>query len=469
MDRRASRRTRGTLLAISAVLAVLAGATAQLPTALGLSLHEPEAPALNAVVWTTVGALWLATTARHATSIDRLWRLPSALFRTGLLVGGILILAGHAAARIVVGPAPASILSALEAALFELGVVALASLGAFASTRSVLRPVIAGTPPPLGARDIALRTRVLVATMGASFATAGILLNVLLDFEVTAPAQLAAYLATGGALVLASALIGWLVGGDAAQSVEEVTRRMRDLAHDPSVPTEVPVIAADEMGDLIVAANELERRIRREEALAAATAERERIARELHDGVAKSVSVLSLELASLGGRVPSDLRPPLARAEHLARVLADELRAIVQQFRARTDGEPFAQTVRRTVAAHPGADIEIVGDLERLEGLARFEVLRVLDEALRNAERHADASRSTALLSVDDHALRLTVEDDGRGIGTIRWSDLASQGHFGLLGMRERAALLDGELRIEPRATGGTRLSLEIPMSGGTP
>ena len=458
-----------TLLAVAALLAILAGATAQLPTTLGLTLHEPEAPALNALVWFVIGVAWLAITAQHASSVDRLWRLPSTLFRAGIVLGGALILAGHGAARLATGAAPGTILSALEAALFELGVVALASLGAFASTRSILRPVLAGTRPPLGARDIALRTRVLVATVGASFATAGILLNVLLDFDVTPPALLEAYLATAGALVLSSAFIGWLVGEDAARSVEEVTRRMRRLAQESSLPTEVPVIAVDEVGDLVVAANELERRIRREEALAAATAERERIARELHDGVAKSVSVLSLELAALANRVPNDLRPPLARTEHLARVLADELRAIVQQFRVRTDGEPFAQTIRRVVAAHAGAEVEIEGDVERLEGLARFEVLRVLDEALRNAERHADASRSTARLIVDGGSLRLTVEDDGRGVGPIVWNDLAAQGHFGLLGMRERAALLDGELRVETRPTGGTRLSLEIPMSGGAP
>src|SRR5207249_2887396 len=143
------------------------------------------------------------------------------------------------------GAGPASVFSALESALYELGVLALASLAAFASTRSILRPVLAGTRPPLGARDIALRTRVLVATMGASFATAGILLNVLIDFDATPPAQLAGYLATAGALVLASALIGWLVGEDTARGVEEVTRRMRELARaDASAPTQVPVIAA---------------------------------------------------------------------------------------------------------------------------------------------------------------------------------------------------------------------------------
>jgi len=360
--------------------------------------------------------------------------------------------------------------SALESSLYELGVVALASLAAFASSRSLLRPALVGTRPPLGARDIGLRTRILVATMGASFATAGILLNVLVDFDTTPPAQLASVLATGAALVLASALIGWLVGEDASQSVNGVTQRMRELARsERTAPTEVPVIAADEVGDLIVAANELERRIRREEALAAATSERERIARELHDGVAKSVSVLSLEIASLGARAPDDLRRPLARTEHLARVLSEELRAIVHEFRTRTDDEPFVETLRRTVRGPLSAALETEGDLDRVGGLARFEVLRVLDEALENAERHANGTRTHARLAVDESALHLVVEDDGRGIGPIRWTELASQGHFGLLGMRERAALLDADLRLEPLSGGGTRVSLDVPLNGGAP
>jgi len=448
-------------------LALVAAAAAPLPALLGLTLHDPDAALIDAVVWISVGAVWLVTTTRFARDGSLLWRLPSALFRRGLAVGVAGITIGRAAALLSEGVGRSFFVSAIESALYELGVVALASLAAFAITRSLLRPVLVGTRPPLGARDIALRTRVLVATMGASFATAGIMLNVLIDFDATPPAQLAAFIATAGVLVLSSAAIGWLVGEDAAQSIEHVTHRMRDLARaDGSAGIEVPVIAADEVGDLVVASNELERRIRRDEALAAATSERERIARELHDGVAKSVSVLSLEVASLGARAPEDLRPRFARVEHLARTLAEELRAIVHEFRTRSEDESFAEAVRRAALGHDSASIDIAGDVDRVEGLARFEVLRVLEEALRNAERHAGATRTTTALAVDDHALHLVVEDDGRGIGPVPWNELASQGHFGLLGMRERAALLDADLRVEVRPGGGTRVSLDVPLNG---
>jgi signal transduction histidine kinase len=458
----ACRHVSSRLVALVIALSVVATGIAQAPAILGLTLHDPDAAVLNGVVWVSIGIVWVAL-AILSRSVATLWRLPSALFRAGLAVGAAAIVVGRVASLIQQGAAPATLISALEAGLYGLGVVALASLAAFASSRSLLRPSLVGTRPPLGARDIALRTRILVATTGASFATAGILLSVLIDFDTTPAGQLAGFLGTAAALVVSSALIGWLVGEDTARGVEEVTRRMRELAHaGGAARSEVPVVAADEIGDLVVAVSELEQRIRQEES----AAERGRIARELHDGIAKSVSVLSLEIASLASRAPDEMRPRLERVEHLARLLAEELRAIVQEFRTRDEPEPFDDVLRRAVGAHLGATMEIEGEIDRVGGLMRFEILRVLEEAVRNAALHAHASRVRARLGVDAHAVRLTVEDDGVGVGAIPWSDLATRGHFGLLGMRERAALLEGQLRIEERERGGTLVTLDVPLNG---
>lgn len=458
-------RARRRLLLLVSALAVVAAGVAEQPAILGLTRRDPHAALLSAVVWLAVGAWWVTVARSYAARLPTLWKTPSALFRGGLAIGTAAIVLGRAASLAVAGVTPAAVVRSVEAALYQLGVVALASLAAFAASRSLLRPVLSGTRPPLGARDVALRTRVLVAAAASSFSTAGILLNVLIDFDVTPPDALAAYLATAAALVVSSALIGSLVGEDTARGVEEVTRRMRAMAQaHPGAPVAAPFIAADEVGDLAIAASDLERRIRREEAASAATAERERIARELHDGVAKSVSVLALDLASLAARVPEGLRPSLARVEHLSHVLAEELRAIVQEFRVRGEGEPFREAVERATQAHEAVSVELAGDLERVDALARFEVLRVLEEALRNAERHADAAHVAAQLTVDDRGLHLVVEDDGAGIGTIPWTDLAAGSHFGLLGMRERALLLGGDLSVAPRPEGGTRVALDVPL-----
>jgi signal transduction histidine kinase len=313
-----------------------------------------------------------------------------------------------------------------------------------------------------------LRTRFLVASTGASFATAGVLLDVLVDFERTSDAVLLGYLLTAAALVSFAATIGWFVGDDTARGIQSVSTRLRELAPRGSANSAVPLLAADEIGELAAAAMGIERRLRREETAAAAATERERIARELHDGVAKSVSVLALETATIAAQAPEALRPELARVEHLARLLSEELRAIVTDMRSRDGGELFAESVRRVADRHPHIDLEIEGDLQRIGPLARFEILRMIEEGLRNAERHAGATAIVARVALSDGHVQLEVEDDGRGIDTddFHLEQLADQGRYGLIGIRERAELLRGTLTIERRPQGGTLVRVAFPLTG---
>ncbi len=444
-------------LRLGLALLVLAGVGAFM-SSIGQVFRVGPLAAVPLIVWVPIAVSWIVLVLQHRGSSERLWRLPTALFRGGILAGVAAILAVHGGLLLAAPPEMTVIrrlfLASLNAALYELGIVLLASLAAFALSRSLLRPALVNTRPPPGARDITLRTRFVVATTGA----------LLVDFELTPDETLESFLAIAFALVAFAAIIGWLVGDDAARGVEAVTRRIRELSIATEPPREMPVIAADEVGDLALAANELERRMRRDEAVSAARGERERVARELHDGVAKSVSVLALEASALAHQADPEMRRRLGRIEHLARVLAEELRAIVQEVRANPGDMSFEQLLRGVAEKHPGAAFAFEGDLDRADTLARFETLRILEEALRNAERHADATHVTALVAVADGQLRLEVQDDGKGIGELSWEDLADSGHFGLVGMRERAALLDGDLRLERRATGGTRVVVELPL-----
>jgi signal transduction histidine kinase len=240
---------------------------------------------------------------------------------------------------------------------------------------------------------------------------------------------------------------------------------MRELASQESDIRTVPRLAADEIGELAAAATALERRLRGDEARTVASAERERIARELHDGVAKSVSVLALEAATIAGKAPEPLRPDLARIERLARLLSEELRAIVTDVRSRDVDEPFAALLRRTVDRHPGVQIELEGELDRVGTLARFELVRVLEEALGNAARHAQASETVARVGVHDGHVRLEVEDNGRGVPEVRWDELARAGRYGLIGMRERAELLRGTIVVSSGPRGGTRVCVTVPVT----
>ncbi len=373
--------------------------------------------------WIAIGLAWLWLAAGSSRSPEALLALPSRLFRTTMALGGSAVLFARSVATALEAasgtPSRTLVVTTIEDLLYGLGVVALGALAAFAIARTLLRLASRDGVWRPSARDVTLRTRFLAASTGVSFATAGVLLDVLVDFELTSDVALAGFLLTAAALVGFSATIGWLVGDDSARGIA---------------------------------------------AAAAAGAERERMARELHDGVAKSVSVLSLEAATIAARAPEDLRPDLARIERLARLLSEELRAIVSDARTRDNDERFEHSLRRVVDRYAPARLEVTGDLDRIGALGRFEILRIVEEGLRNASRHAGASRITTRVAVLDGRALLEVEDDGSGVGELRWDDLARRGRYGLIGMRERAALLHGTLTIGQAAGRGTLLRVLLPV-----
>jgi signal transduction histidine kinase len=223
-------------------------------------------------------------------------------------------------------------------------------------------------------------------------------------------------------------------------------------------------MSADEIGDLATALQALEQRVRRDEATAAAASERERIARELHDGAAKSVSALALEAASLRARGDPSLAHDLMRIEKLARDLSDELRAIVRDLRSRDDAQPFADVLRDCIVPHRGARLDVEPGIEAASPLVRYQVTRILSEALRNAEMHAKGSRVAVDVAAASDRLHVRVDDDGVGIPTVEWEQLVDDGHFGLMGMRERAQLLGGTLDVARSEMGGLRIVVDVPL-----
>ena len=91
------------------------------------------------------------------------------------------------------------------------------------------------------------------------------------------------------------------------------------------------------------------------------------------------------------------------------------------------------------------------------------ELLRILQEALTNARRHADATRVRVRLQATERGARLEVVDNGRGFDP----ELAASSRYGLRGMCERAGIIGAELRIESAASDGTRVTVEVPLEGG--
>ena len=205
----------------------------------------------------------------------------------------------------------------------------------------------------------------------------------------------------------------------------------------------------------------------RERALAAA-AERERLARELHDGLAQDLWLAKLKATRLAAQ--PELGPE-------ARALTDEVAAAVDAGMAEARD---AVATMRTPGAADGSLRELLArsleyfedrfglsvefdcgaDLPALPSRAEAETLRIVGEALTNVRRHADATVVRVRGGVEGGRLVLEVRDNGRGFDP----GSAGDGRFGLAGMRERAAQMGAELEIESAPQQGTRVRLRVPV-----
>jgi signal transduction histidine kinase len=121
---------------------------------------------------------------------------------------------------------------------------------------------------------------------------------------------------------------------------------------------------------------------------------------------------------------------------------------------------PALERLTETLVEQSGLDIEFLSRIDgRLPEELETAVYRIVQEALTNVVKHADARHVSILLTRKDRIVTALIEDDGRGFDPAATRD----GGFGLEGMRERVALLDGTLRVESRKNAGTTLKIEVP------
>jgi signal transduction histidine kinase len=210
------------------------------------------------------------------------------------------------------------------------------------------------------------------------------------------------------------------------------------------------------------------------QAQAAAAAERGRIAREMHDVLAHSLSALALTLESarllaFDRGADAELRGALDRAHHLAATGLQEARRAVAAARGEElPGPERLPLLVQAFAKQSGleVDLKISGEAPRLAPDAGLALYRTAQEALTNVRRHACARRVEVSLSYEDAAAVLTVADHGDTRAST--SPTAGHGGYGLTGMRERAALLGGELSAKPTADGFC-VRLSLPVGEGNP
>jgi signal transduction histidine kinase len=204
--------------------------------------------------------------------------------------------------------------------------------------------------------------------------------------------------------------------------------------------------------------------------------ERTRIARELHDTLLQSFQALMLHFQTV-----NDLLPPGEAKEALEKVLdrADmaivEGREAIQDLRSSTTSTnelAEALTALRDELAGTGDGgsgsatfrVSVDGKPRDLHPILRDDIYRIAREALRNAFRHAEASRIEVEITYGVRILRLRIRDDGKGIDS-KLLVAGRHGHWGLPGMRERAQEIGAQLDIWSQAGAGTEVDLSVPGS----
>jgi signal transduction histidine kinase/ligand-binding sensor domain-containing protein len=212
--------------------------------------------------------------------------------------------------------------------------------------------------------------------------------------------------------------------------------------------------------------------------VAARIGERTRIARELHDTLLQSFQGVLIHFQAATNLLPG--RPDEARRKFES--------ALDQAGQALTEGRDAVQAMRESAAASddlpdalstlanqlagdvdpadaPAIRINVEGRPRSLQPIVRDDVYRIASEAIRNAVRHAQAQLIQVDIHYDDRHLQLRIRDDGTGIDAAVLESRGVSGHWGMPGMRERAALIGGTLSVRSRIGSGTEIELSLPSS----
>jgi len=228
----------------------------------------------------------------------------------------------------------------------------------------------------------------------------------------------------------------------------------------------------------VTSASRLAERLHREHELSAVLAERARLARELHDSVTKSLYGMAMLADALPATIRADPDVAAAQAASLAdaaRVATRESRELLVAMRRTDAGAGLGELVERVGERWRATSgrclrVEIWPATYAVEAGALYEVGAILAEALENVARHTPTDCSAWLeLTATDGWARIRLRDDGPGLDAPPTNSASATGHYGLLGMRERASRIGGRLSIGSAAadTGasGTVVTLEVPLA----
>jgi two-component system sensor histidine kinase UhpB len=285
--------------------------------------------------------------------------------------------------------------------------------------------------------------------------------------------------AAGG--IALSLLINFWIVSAALNPLHDLGRLAKRLqSGDPTVELKNPdpyiTRMAETLRSLFMQLEERNRELQAlsERAIEAQEEERRAIAQSLHDDTGQALSMLIIQLDRIDERIPAEekeLKKQVAGARELASNSLAELRRILSGLRPAILDDLglvpairwFARTNLEKVGIHvvvkaPGVPLE-------LSPAITTTLFRIVQEAISNIVRHAGAGSVAIVLQLNGGSVQLRIEDDGRGFDPGNASrDAVELQRLGLLGIRERAELLGGEVEIESAPEKGTRLQVSIPL-----
>lgn len=313
----------------------------------------------------------------------------------------------------------------------------------------------------------------------------------------------------GGALLLGALMLGGTMDPFIVTRVERLTALVRAFTRgDLSRRTDIQ--SGDELGELAEAFNRmaegmeekarLEHQVRQRTAelerlydelqakeavraqllkqiISAQEAERRRIARELHDELAQSLTGLIMSLDSAEDVLEPELQSvhaQLSRTREISARALEQTRNLILDLRPTMLDDlglvPAIRWYAETHLAPTGATIafQTAGRQRRLQPEIETALFRIAQEAINNVARHADPGHVQIHLTWEPEQAILKVEDDGNGFDTQNvYTQRETGPGMGLLGMRERAEMFGGRLRISSQPGHGTRVEVQLPIDGG--
>lgn len=200
--------------------------------------------------------------------------------------------------------------------------------------------------------------------------------------------------------------------------------------------------------------------------------ERNRIAREIHDTIAQGLTGIALQLETADALLDAGARTEkiqqiIDKTLKLTRAHMEEARRSVLDLRAAPlEGQSLVGALGVLVAKQGGAlrtKFDAVGETQPLSTRVEVGLYRIAQEAITNVTKHANANHLAVTLVITPDEVKLTVHDDGVGAA----APIQRDGHFGLIGMNERAKLLGGALTICKNEAGGTDVCVIVPLDQG--